>query len=57
MRFVIRRASNSQYYFTAEGGNYEKMATSETYASKASAQHAINVIKREAAAATVVDQS
>jgi uncharacterized protein YegP (UPF0339 family) len=57
MRFVIRRASNSQYYFTIEGGNYEKMATSETYASKSSAQHAIKVIQGGAGSATVVDQS
>jgi uncharacterized protein len=57
MRFVIQKSSNNQYYFTIEGGNYEKLATSETYVSKTSAQNTINVIKREAATATVVDRT
>lgn len=55
MRFVIRKASNNQYYFTISGGNHEVIATSETYVSKSSAQHAISVIKGNATAATVVD--
>lgn len=57
MRFVIRKASNLQYYFTITGGNDEVIVTSETYVSKASAQHAINVIKGNASGATVVDLS
>lgn len=57
MRFVIRRASNLQYCFTITGGNNEVIVTSETYVSKSSAQHAINVIKGNASGATVVDLS
>ncbi len=57
MRFVIRKSSNYQYYFTITGGNNEVIVTSETYVSKSSAQRAINVIKGNAAGATVVDLS
>jgi uncharacterized protein YegP (UPF0339 family) len=55
MRFVIRKSANSQYYFTISAGNYEVLATSETYVSKASAQHAINVIRGGAGGAQVID--
>ena len=55
MSFVIRRSSNRQYYFTITGGNNEVIVTSETYVSKSSAQHAINVIRGNAAGAQVVD--
>jgi uncharacterized protein YegP (UPF0339 family) len=55
MRFVIHNAANGQYYFTIVGGNFETLATSETYYSKASCQHTINVIKRDAASASVID--
>lgn len=56
MRFVIRKATNSQYYFTiSAGGNHEILATSETYVSKASARHAIDVIKGGAGGAQVID--
>lgn len=57
MTFRIYRATNGQYYFTITGGNNEKMATSETYVSKSSAQHTINVIKGNAASAQVIDLS
>ncbi|MCA1703438.1 MAG: YegP family protein [Actinobacteria bacterium] len=36
-------------------GNYETLATSETYVEKADAQHAIDLIMNGAAGATVVD--
>jgi len=55
MRFLIKRATNGQCYFTISGGNNEPMATSETYVNKSSAQHAINVIKDNAKDAQVVD--
>ncbi len=55
MKFKIYRSTDGQYYFTATGGNNEVIVTSETYVRKSSAQHAINVIKGNAAGATVVD--
>lgn len=56
MRFTIRRSTNWQYYFTiSAAGNHEVLATSETYTSKASAQHAISLIKGGANGAQVVD--
>jgi len=55
MRFKIYKSSNSQYYFTIAGGNNEVITTSETYVRKASAEHAISVIKANASNATVVD--
>jgi uncharacterized protein YegP (UPF0339 family) len=56
MRFVLRRATNNQYYFTiSAGGNHEALATSETYVSKASASAAISLIKGNASRAQVVD--
>jgi uncharacterized protein YegP (UPF0339 family) len=55
--FKIYKATNGEYYFTITGGNNEKMATSQTYNSKSSAQHTINVIKGNAAGAQVIDLS
>jgi uncharacterized protein len=55
MRFIIRKSANNQYYFTISAGNYEVLATSETYVSKASAQHAISVIRGSAGGAQVID--
>ena len=56
MRFTIRRSTSQQYYFTiSAAGNHEVLATSETYVSKTSAQHAINLIKGGASGAQVVD--
>jgi uncharacterized protein YegP (UPF0339 family) len=57
MRFVIWKSKDDQYYFVAKGDNGQVMATSETYTAKASAQHAIDVIKDEASDATVVDMA
>jgi uncharacterized protein YegP (UPF0339 family) len=55
MHFTIWRSRDGQYYWEAVGDNNETMAVSETYGAKASAQHAIDVIRREAADATVLD--
>ncbi|MGQ0572902.1 MAG: YegP family protein [Pseudonocardia sp.] len=56
MRFVIRKSTNSQFYFTiSASGNYEVLATSETYVSKASTQRAISLIKGGASGAQVID--
>jgi uncharacterized protein YegP (UPF0339 family) len=56
-QFEIRRASNQQYYWVFQANNNEVVATSETYVAKASAQNAINVIKAQAAGASVLDRS
>jgi uncharacterized protein YegP (UPF0339 family) len=58
MRFKLQRSQDSSqpYYFEIQAaGNYETLATSETYVSKADAQHAIDLIVAGAATATVVD--
>lgn len=60
MRFKISKASDGQYYFEIQaGGNYETLATSETYKrrDKRDVRAAIDQIKREAAGADVVDDS
>lgn len=48
MRFKRQRSNDPKqpYYFEIQAaGNYESLATSETYVSKADAQHAIDLIK------------
>lgn len=58
MRFKLSKASNGQTYFEIQAsGNYETLATSETYVNKADALAAINLIKSEAASATTVDDT
>jgi uncharacterized protein YegP (UPF0339 family) len=57
MRFSIWKSKDGQYYFLGKGNNGETMITSETYTRKASAQHAINVIKEEARSANVLDMT
>ena len=58
MRFKLQRSQdpNQPYYFEIQAaGNYETLATSETYGAKADAMRAIDLIKAGAAGATVVD--
>ncbi len=58
MRFKIQRSNDPDqpYYFEIQAsGNYETLATSETYVSKPDAQHAIDLIQNGAPGATVVD--
>jgi uncharacterized protein YegP (UPF0339 family) len=54
MYFQILSASGGGYFFRIKGGNHETMAHSEVYTTKASAQHAIDVIKRGAGGASVI---
>ena len=56
MKFTIEK-SGTQYYVRLKGNNNETMATTERYTAKASAQNAIDVIKREAASATTTDNT
>lgn len=46
MYFVIRKATNGQYYFVIKAANNEVVATSETYYYKDSAKKTINSIKK-----------
>lgn len=46
MYFVIRKATNGQYYFVIKAENNEVVATSETYYSKYSAENTIESIKK-----------
>ena len=58
MRFKLQRSNDPQqpFYFEIQAaGNYETLATSETYVEKADAQHAIDLIRNGAGGATVVD--
>jgi len=58
MRFRITKSRDGQFYFEIQSaGNYETLATSERYTTKAACQHAIDLIQRGAASATVNDQS
>ena len=57
IKFEIFKGSNGQYYFHIKGGNGEKIAQSEGYIRKESAKDTISLIKRDAAAATVTDNS
>lgn len=56
MKFTIER-SGTQYFVRLKGNNNEIIANTERYTTKASAQNAINVIKREAASATTTDNT
>ena len=55
MHIFIKDAKNGEYVVDFDGDNGETVAVTETYKSKASAKHAIEVIKREAATAWVSD--
>ena len=60
MRFKISKSTDGQYYFEIRaGGNYETLATSETYKrrDKRDVLAAIDQIKREVAGADVADDS
>ena len=57
MYFAIRRSKDGQYWWRAVGDNNEIMAASELMSTKENCEYAILVIKAEAAAAPVRDQS
>lgn len=56
MYCTIESASGG-YRARAFGDNYEQMMMSEVYTTKQSAQHAINVIRTQAATAKVQDRT
>jgi uncharacterized protein YegP (UPF0339 family) len=60
MRFKLQNSTDPQqpYYFEIQAsGNFETLATSETYVSKSDAERAINLIRNEAGGATVADET
>ncbi len=60
MRFTISKSSDGQYYFEIlSAGNYETLATSETYKrrDKRDVLKAIELIKQGASGADTVDNS
>lgn len=57
MKFVIKKSTDSQYYFTIVAGNGQKLCTSETYTTKQSAKDTITSIKTNASNATVEDNT
>jgi uncharacterized protein YegP (UPF0339 family) len=60
MRFKLQNSADPQqpFYFEIQAsGNFETLATSETYVSKADAQRAIDAIMNEAASADVADET
>jgi Uncharacterized conserved protein len=57
MYFTIRKNQKGQYWWRAVGGNNEIMAASEMLSSKQACEHAISVVKKEAAAAKVHDKT
>lgn len=54
MYFVIRKATNNQFYFVLKSANNEVVATSETYVSKQSAEKTISSIENGLSSDTLV---
>jgi uncharacterized protein len=54
-KFEIFKDKGGEFRFNLKAGNGEVIASSEGYASKASAQHGIESVKKNAADAVVVD--
>ena len=55
MTFAIKRSNNAQFFFEIKASNGQILCHSETYTTKQSAQHAIDIIKSEASTAEVID--
>ena len=55
-KFVLKKVK-SGYHFVLKASNGETIAQSEVYASKASAKNGIASVKKNAASATVDDQT
>lgn len=56
-KFVLRRVSSGEYYFTFVASNGEELVTSETYVSKEDALRAINSLRRVGSDAEVVEHA
>ncbi|TWT11696.1 YegP family protein [Reyranella sp. CPCC 100927] len=47
-KFIIKKASNGEYYFRLQAGNGETILSSERYSTKASAENGIASVKENA---------
>ncbi|MBN9239016.1 MAG: DUF1508 domain-containing protein [Micrococcales bacterium 70-64] len=56
-KFVITKDKKGEFRFVLKAGNGEIIAQSEGYAAKASALNGIESVRKNAADATVVDES
>jgi uncharacterized protein len=56
-KFVISKDKKGEFRFVLKAGNGEIIAMSEGYAAKASALNGIESVRKNAADATVVDES
>lgn len=56
-KFVITKDKKGEFRFALKAGNGEIIAISEGYASKDGAKNGIESVRRNAADATVVDES
>ncbi len=56
-KFVITKDKKGEFRFVLKAGNGEIIAMSEGYAAKASALNGIESVRKNAADATVVDES
>lgn len=56
-KFVITKDKAGEYRFVLKAGNGEVIAASEGYVAKASAVNGIESVRKNAADATVVDES
>lgn len=56
-KFVITKDKKGEYRFALKAGNGEIIAISEGYAAKASALNGIESVRKNAADATIDDQS
>ncbi|MFW5714126.1 MAG: YegP family protein [Brevefilum sp.] len=54
-KFEIKKASNGEFYWVYVAANGEPICRSETYTTKQSAKHSIEVVQKNAASAEVVD--
>ena len=56
-KFIISKDKKGEFRFVLKAGNGEIIAMSEGYAAKASALNGIESVRKNAADATVVDES
>jgi uncharacterized protein YegP (UPF0339 family) len=56
-RFVIKKNKKHQFYFVLKAANGEIIATSEAYEAKASAKNGIESVRKNAAAAEIIDET
>jgi uncharacterized protein YegP (UPF0339 family) len=57
VKFVVKKTSNGQFRFNLVASNGQVVATSETYTRKQAALDTIESIKKNAAAASVDDET